>query len=167
MEWGDASASAIAWPPGHEPAGAAIHAVNLGASSAPPEAIWAWLVRPESWPAYYRNALRIRHLEGDWPVVAPGTRFSWITFGVRVETVVTEFEPARALAWTGTGLGATGHHVWLLDPVPGGGAAIRTEETQRGLAPRALAPVLRPAMVRMHQRWIEGLSEIALSGRTP
>ena len=155
------SVTAVRWPPGHEPAGADVHAVNVTESSAPPEAVWAWLVRPDRWNAFYGNALRIRHISGPWPELDMGTTFRWITFGAPVTTEVTECEPHARLAWTGHGLGAVGHHAWVLDPTPSGGTRITTEETQRGLAVKLLGPVLRPAMRWQHQRWVEGAARIA------
>jgi uncharacterized protein YndB with AHSA1/START domain len=161
------AAAPIMWPAGHEPGGAAIHAVNSAGSAASPEEVWAWLVRPDRWREYYRNALRIRHLAGAWPEVGLGSSFSWITFGVAVKTEITEYEPFERLAWTGSGLGSRGHHAWLLAARTGGGTEIRTEETQRGTTSRLLSPILAPAMRTMHQRWIDGLARIAESGRRP
>lgn len=149
------------WPTAHGPAGADIHVANGGSSQAPPEFVWAWLIQPELWPRYYGNARRLRPIEGGWPVLESGSRFSWVTFGAPVKTVVTEFEPFERLAWTGEGLGARGHHAWLLRPDESGGCRILTEETQRGAAVRSLRPILRPAMRWQHQRWVDGLAAIA------
>ena len=156
----------VVWPAGHEPAGAVIHERNIAECSASADAVWAWIVRPDHWRAFYPNALRVRPLEGPWPTLGMGSRFSWITFGARVTTEVTEFEPPHRIAWTGSGLGAVGHHAWVIEPTSSG-CRIVTEETQRGLAVRVLAPALRPAMRRLHQRWVEGAARIAESGRTP
>ena len=156
----------VRWPAGHEPLGAALHEVNTCRSSADPDAIWAWLVRPDHWREFYGNALRVRHRAGPWPELALGTRFSWITFGAPVTTEITELEAPYRLAWTGSGLGSVGHHGWVLTPTEEG-CEIRTEETQRGLAVGALAPVAAPIMRRVHQRWVEGAARIAESGRRP
>lgn len=157
----------VRWPAGHEPAGAAINEVNTGTSHAAPQAVWAWLVRPDRWTAYYGNARRVRHLAGPWPEIALGSRFSWVTFGAPVTTEITEFEPFERLAWTGSGLGSRGHHAWVLTARPGGRTDIYTEETQRGTASKLLSPALAPAMRRMHQRWVDNLAHIAESGRRP
>jgi hypothetical protein len=157
----------VHWPAGHDPAGAVINETNVGCSTAPPEALWAWLVRPDRWNVYYLNALRVRHRSGEWPQVELGSCFSWITFGAPVTTEITEFEPAHRLAWTGSGLGSRGHHAWVLNRRTDGGTDIHTEETQRGTASRLLSPALRPAMRAMHQRWVDGLAKIAESGQRP
>ena len=44
---------------------------------------------------------------------------------------------------------------------------MRTEETQKGPGIRVAKPVLRPMMVRFHQRWLEGLSRVATEGPPP
>jgi uncharacterized protein YndB with AHSA1/START domain len=157
----------VRWPDGHEPDGAAIHVVNTARSVAPPELVWAWLVRPDLWHANYSNAHDVRHIAGPWPQIGPGSRFSWITFRAPVTTEVTEFQPYQRLAWTGTGRhGARGHHAWILMP-DATGTVIYTEETQRGLPPLIFRPILRPAMRREHQRWVEGLFSIAANSKDP
>ncbi len=130
----------VRWPAGHEPLGAALHEVNTCRSSADPDAICAWLVRPDHWREFYGNALRVRHRAGPWPELALGTRFSWITFGAPVNTEITELEAPYRLAWTGSGLGSVGHHGWVLTP---------TEEGVR-FAPRK--PSAGSRWVRSH-RW--------------
>lgn len=161
------NAHSVRWPVDYEPHGAAIHVVNTCASDAAPEAVWAWLVRPERWNAYDDNVSRIRHLAGAWPVLDRGSRFSWVTFGVPVITEVTECELSSRLAWTGSGRGSRGHQAWLLTGLIGCGTAIRTEETQRGAASLIARPFLARAMRQRHQRWIDGLARIALESDQP
>jgi hypothetical protein len=48
-----------------------------------------------------------------------------------------------------------------------GGTFVRTEETQKGWGITLAKPILRPAMVRFHQRWLEGLSKVAAEGPPP
>jgi Polyketide cyclase / dehydrase and lipid transport len=157
---------AIRWPPGHEPDGAVLHAVNDGRSSASPEAVWAWLIRPDLWSSYYSNARFMRHLDGPWPRVAPGSRFRWLTFGVLVTSEIVEFEPPARLAWSADELGARGHHAWAL-AADGEGCRIHTEETQRGWAVRLARPAMQPLMTRFHQRWVDGLAGAAAEGAPP
>jgi hypothetical protein len=159
--------STVAWPQGHEPQGAAIHEVNTGHSTASVQDVWAWLVKPTRWQSYYSNARHVRHLGGSWPDIELGTRFSWVTFGARVTTEVTEFEPFERLAWTGTGLGSRGHHAWILSSEADGGTLIHTEETQRGSLVKVLRPIHAPRMHRAHQMWVDNLSHIAATVEVP
>ena len=48
-----------------------------------------------------------------------------------------------------------------------GGTFVHTEETQKGFGMQLIKPVLRPLMVRLHQRWLEGLSRKAAEGPPP
>ena len=159
--------SEVRWPTGHEPEGAAIHVVNVGRSPASPGAVWAWLINPERWSTYYSNAHDLRPLAGSWPELNLGTRFSWVTFGTRVTTEVTEFEPYERLAWTGEGMGSRGHHAWVLSPRADGGTDIRTEETQRGALLTVMRSVHAPRMRRLHQQWVDNLARVAATGEPP
>jgi len=157
--------TAIRWPDEHTPANSAFVAVNELQMPARPDIIFAWLRRPDLWPSYYSNARFVKHLEGPWPEVELGSRFRWFTFGVLVVSEITEFVPGERLAWSAKELGASGHHGWVLRSQDAG-TFVRTEETQKGLV-RLVAPVMRPMMVRFHQRWLEGLSRVASQGLPP
>ncbi|HEY1236856.1 MAG TPA: SRPBCC family protein [Solirubrobacterales bacterium] len=156
----------LSWPDEHTPENSAFHAVNQLQMDAQPEAIWAWLCRPDLWPTYYSNAKFIKHLAGPWPEIQLGTRFRWWSFGAFVTSEVVEFEPAERIAWDAKVLGGRGYHGWLLRPQDGG-TFVRTEETQKGWGIVAVKPALRPMMVRLHQRWLEGLSRVAAEGPPP
>ncbi len=64
------SDSRIRWPEEHRPEVSAFLAVNELEIDAEPEAVWAWLVRPDLWSRYYPNARLVRHIR------APGRRSS-------------------------------------------------------------------------------------------
>lgn len=155
------------WPAGGEPAAAAIDEVNTGRSSARPEAVWAWLVRPDRWNLYYDNVRGVRHLSGPWPEIAMGSRFSWTTFRTRITTEVTEYQALERLAWSASRLGSHAHHAWVLTATDDGGTLIYTREVHHGAVSSLLRPMLAPRMREMHQRWVDGLARIAESGRRP
>lgn len=134
--------------------------------AAEPANVWEWLRRPDLWPRFYGNARFVKHLEGPWPAVEPGSRWRWFTFGVFVSSQIVEFEPTERLAWSARELGARGHHAWVLTPNQGG-TLVHTEETQRGWSVGLMKPVMRPLMVRFHQRWLEGLARVAGEGPPP
>jgi hypothetical protein len=153
----------INWPEEHTPERSAFHAVNELQMPAEPEVVWAWLCRPGLWPSYYSNAKLIKHLAGPWPALELGSRFRWWSFGAFVNSEVVEFEPPGRISWDAKVLGGRGYHGWVLRPQNGGTFA-RTEETQKGPGIQVVKPVLRPMMVRLHQRWLEGLSRVAAGG---
>ena len=156
----------ISWPDEHTPERSVFHAVNELQMQAEPDVVWAWLCRPDLWPTYYSNAKFIKHLGGAWPELKLGSRFRWWSFGAFVTSEVVEYEPPERIAWDAKVLGGRGHHGWVLRPASGG-TYVRTEETQKGPGIQVARPVLRPMMVRFHQRWLEGLSRVATEGPPP
>ena len=158
--------SVISWPDEHTPERSVFHAVNELQMQADPDVVWAWLCRPDLWPTYYSNAKFIKHLGGAWPELKLGSRFRWWSFGAFVTSQVVEFEPPERIAWDAKVLGGRGYHGWVLRPASGG-THVRTEETQKGPGIQVARPVLRPMMVRLHQRWLEGLSRVAAEGPPP
>jgi uncharacterized protein YndB with AHSA1/START domain len=155
--------SPIRWPSEHRPEVSRFLAVNELQMEAAPDDVFAWLCRPDLWPRFYGNARLVKHLEGPWPRVKLGSRFRWLTFGALITSEVVEYDPPERLAWSAKGLGSRGHHVWLLRPQEGG-TFVHTEETQRGWGIAIMRPALRPLMLRQHQRWLEGLAEVAAQG---
>ncbi len=160
------NAGAIRWPEEHRPEVSAFLAVNELQIAAPRDSVWAWLVRPDLWSTYYGNARLVRHISGPWPEIEPASRWRWLTFGALITSEVVEHEPLERLAWSAQGLGSRGHHAWILEERDGG-TFVHTEETQRGWGISVAKPVLRPLMVRMHQRWLEGLAGKAAEGPPP
>ena len=156
----------ISWPDDHTPERSAFHAVNELQMPAEPEVVWAWISRPDLWPSYYSNAKFIKHLGGSWPMLELGSRFRWWSFGAFVTSEVVEYEPAERISWDAKVLGGRGYHGWLLRPQDGG-TYVRTEETQKGPGIQVVKAALRPMMVRLHQRWLEGLSRVAAEGPPP
>jgi hypothetical protein len=153
--------SLVRWPPGMEPEIAPVYTRNELEMEAPPVAVWRWLVRATAWPDWYANSRNVV-IDGGGTDLAPGARFHWTTFHVRVHTVVEEFVPEERLAWSGKGLGARGYHGWVIEPRTTG-CRVVTEETQHGLVPSLGRLYLRRGLLREHQRWLEGLARMARS----
>ena len=57
-------ALAVRWPMPNAPEFASIHVSNSTPTTANPEIIWDWLIRPKQWHRFYANAKRIRHRAG-------------------------------------------------------------------------------------------------------
>jgi len=140
-----------------------VYTYNALDVAAPPERVWAWLVRPSTWPSYYDNASNVRFVDGVGSELALGARFRWRTFNVTVETTVTELVPNERLAWAGKTVGGTGYHGWVIEPAAGG-CHVVTEETQRGIVPSLGRWFLRRGLLVQHQRWLEGLARMAARG---
>jgi hypothetical protein len=124
--------------------------------------VWAWLVRAQAWPVWYRNSRTVA-IEGGGQELAAGCRFTWRTFGVGLDSRVEEYEPPKRLAWTARGVGVWAYHAWLISPTADG-CRVLTEETQHGWLAR-LGNVLMPRrMYRGHELWLSALAERAQSG---
>ena len=75
----------IRWPEGYEPSNCPIHVINKIAIAAPPENVWAWLIRAQLWPTWYSNSANIRFISSQTEDLGLGTRFRWKTFGVTIQ----------------------------------------------------------------------------------
>lgn len=148
------------WPSEYSPANSPVHALNEIRTELAAEQLWPVLIDAADWPRWYSNARDVVLGPGQ-EVLAQGATFQWTTFGLRITSTVSEFVPGRRLGWSGRGRGSAGYHRWVLEPLPGGGTRIVTEEVQQGPMARLLAPLVRRSIERQHQRWLEGLVQTA------
>jgi len=147
------------WPAGFDPRTAPVYARNEIRTSLTAEQLWPALVTATRWPQWYPHARRVS-ITGGGEALTASSRFTWTTLRVRVRTQVTEFDPARRLAWAGSGPGGSGYHRWILTPAAGG-CLVVTEEVQTGLLPRLTAGRLHRTLQANHQQWLEGLVEVS------
>jgi uncharacterized protein YndB with AHSA1/START domain len=152
----------IQWPERFRPGTAPVHVRNEIDVPAPPEKVWAWLVRAPTWPQWYSNAKNIV-LEGNGTELTGGTSFRWTTFGVRLRSTVREFAPPSRLAWDARGSGVEAYHAWLLTPTPQG-CHVLTEETQYGSLARLSRRLQPHRMEEGHQSWLESLRSKSTGG---
>jgi len=153
-------APSIHWPADFDPARAPVHVRNELAMAAPAAAVWGALVRAADWPTFYKNASGVA-IEGGGRELFAGARFTWNTFGVRLQSVVAEFAPLERIAWSARAFGIAAYHAWLITPSDGG-CHVLTEETQHGFLARANKLVFPRRMGSWHQRWLEGLQVRAI-----
>jgi uncharacterized protein YndB with AHSA1/START domain len=156
-------ASGIRWPSDFTPEVAPVAVSNRIEIAAPPERVWAWLVRATAWPTWYPNSKRVRLLDGAGPDLALGTRFHWWTFRVRITSQVREHLPHERLAWDAHGPGVRAYHAWRITPTAQG-CHVLTEETQHGWAAQLSAFLMPSRMYEGHQLWLERLRTQAESG---
>jgi hypothetical protein len=132
---------------------------------APAERVWAWLVRAPLWPTYVPTAKKVR-VEGGWPELGLGARFTWRQMGQALESEVRDFDPPRRLGWFARNRLLRAYHVWDLR-ADGEACLVTTDESQLGFIPAALGPLVRPRMLRAHDLWLEGLERRASAGAPP
>jgi acetyl esterase/lipase len=151
----------VTFPEGYRREQSPVFARNELFVPAPAERVWEWLVKARRWPEFYGNAKDVEIEGGN--ELGHGTVFHWTTFGFRAHTTITELIPNERLSWSGKGLGATAYHGWVLRPCEGGCYVI-TEETQQGFVVSVGRAILRRGLLKWHQRWLEGLSSVAVQG---
>jgi uncharacterized protein YndB with AHSA1/START domain len=151
----------IHWPP--EFAEAPVQVSNEILIEAPPDKVWAWLIRAARWPEWYPNSANVKFDGGSGPDLQAGTKFWWKTFSASIVSTVREFIPGERISWDGNGLGVRVYHAWLLQKVEGR-CRVLTEERQFGFLCR-LDHWIRPnRMHDWHQLWLERLQEKARGG---
>jgi hypothetical protein len=146
------------------PCHAAIHTRHAVSIAAPPEIVWAWLIRAGRWREWFDPCREVRFRGSSGPDLAPGALFRWTLLGVQASCHVEEFRPERALAWSATMNGGRAYYGWLLDRAPRGGTRVVSEQTHRGFRPRLLRWFLGYAHERAHDRWLGGLTRVSMVG---
>ena len=151
------------WPGDCDPRDRAwVFAHNETVVASNPEDLWERLVLAERWPRWYSNARFVKTVD-DKPLTL-GVEFTWLTFGLPIESVVTHFDKPYSLGWCWKSRGwagaAWGYHGWRLEKLAVGTRVV-TEEAQRGFIPWALRPMLRPMLHAGHQLWLHDLAKPA------
>jgi len=168
--------SDIIWPQGYLPGTTDNYVSNeITVAGLDAAGTWAQLNDTGAWPTYYGNVSDIVFHDGSGPLLNPGARFRFVTFGFVIEAEVNEYvapadgKPAR-VAWHGWGFDDSGarldvHHAWLFEDLPAGRVRILTQETQIGKPAQELAATKPNPMLNAHQEWIEGLAGAALHAK--
>ncbi len=148
------------WPDKEHPMGAYVFAHNERIVPAPPEQVWDLLVAAQSWSEFYANAQFVELADPRQHRLRRGSVFRWVTFGLPITSEVDLAQRPVRLGWRWWGSGAHGYHVWLLEPHERG-TRIVTEETQRGVLPWLLRPILRRLLPLGHGYWLRQLARRA------
>jgi hypothetical protein len=136
------------WPEGFEPGSARLYIRNARTMSAPAEQIWSWLVAAPLWPSWFPNATKVSLPDGA-PQLEMGTRFRWSQSGVALDSIVREYVPNQRLAWFASSGLVQAYHAWDLSS-QGDVVRVITDESQHGIMPALLGPLLKPRMLAIH-----------------
>lgn len=157
----------ILWPARYAPDHVPVHVRNERFIPAPPELVWAWLIRAPLWPTWYANSHHVRSVDGtSMDDLALGSQFRWETFSVAIKSRVMEFVPNERIAWDAKGFGVDAYHAWLLRP-EAEGCHVLTEESQHGLGARLMHFLFPHRMYDGHDLWLRSLEIKCRSGRPP
>ena len=150
----------IHWPDGFHPEQAELFAHNEIMIHASCETVFANLVDAEKWPSWYSNSKNIKLLNSTDGRLGQGTRFTWETFGVPINSRVHEFVPGSRLGWFGDGPGMNAYHTFLLLKTEQGCHVI-TEEVVKGPGAIDFRKNQPNEMHDKHQLWLICLKERA------
>jgi hypothetical protein len=148
------------WPHGEQPAGAQVFAHNERIVPAPPEWVWNPLVAAQEWSEFYANAEFVRLINPRQHRLQRGSVFRWVTFGFPITCEVDICHRPIRIGWRWWRRGAHGYHIWLLQPHERG-TRIVTEETQRGVLPGLMRPIMRRLLWLGHSYWLRQLARRA------
>src|ERR1700744_2778216 len=146
----------IHWPDGFHPEQADLFAHNEIVVHASCEKVFANLVDAQEWPSWYPNSHNVKLLNSPDGKLHGGTRFSWDTFGVHIESQVQEFVSNSRLGGFGNGTGMHAYHTFLLIGT-GEGCRIVTEEVVKGPGAVEFRQNLPSAMHEGHDLWLQTL----------
>lgn len=152
------------WPELYKPETAPLYARNELEIPAPPATVWAWLTRADQWSSLYENAQDVEFVVWPGPSLQAGSVFRWSTFGFRLTSTVHDFEVNRRLAWVARADGVDAYHTWFLEPLPGGGTLLITDETQISTLGIWATDGFTKGLQEQHDLWLQGLSQRAQTG---
>ncbi|QFZ18593.1 SRPBCC family protein [Saccharothrix syringae] len=125
---------------------------------APLEKVWALHTDVAAWPAWQTD-ITSAALDGPF---APGTSFSWQTYGLDITSTVHEVEPLRRTCWGGPAHGIDGVHVWTFTEIDGA-VEVCTEESWDGPAVRADVAAMQAGLDSSLIAWLGRLKAAAES----
>ncbi len=155
----------VHWSPDFDPNKVKVptYAYNEVLCRAPVEAVFGWLMRAPRWPKWYPNSANVKLRSFAGNDLQHGMHFTWITFGVHVDTYVEEFEPPYRIAWRGFLMGSEVIHAWVFER-DGAGSKLITEEVQRGFVCILARDFFMQGLYKNHQLWLERLAAQAEKG---
>jgi len=152
------------WPHTERPTGAKVFAHNERIVPAPPERVWNLLVNALGWSEFYANAHFVALADPQEHRLRHGSVFRWVTFGLPLTSEVDPCKRPLQIGWRWRwrwwDTGWHGYHIWLLEPHERG-TRIVTEETNRGVLPGLLYPVIQPMLWLAHNYWLRQLARRA------
>jgi uncharacterized protein YndB with AHSA1/START domain len=151
----------IHWPVGFSPDEADLFSHNEGFINATCERVWQHLVAAPKWPEWYPNSKNVQ-IRGGAEELSAKSVFTWMTFGLPLESKINEFVPFSRLGWYGYSPGSEPnfYHTWFLTQTSGG-CRVVTDEVGKGASAMLLRRTDEGLMHRGHELWIATLKWVA------
>jgi hypothetical protein len=151
----------IHWPEGFTPDKADLFAHNEILINASCQTVWQHIVQAQKWPEWYPNAHQVQILNDSTGILQKDSRFTWETFGLHIDSRISEFVPDSRIGWFGDGKELNAYHTWLLTGTSGGGCKVVMEEVVKGPGAVALYQSDPGAMHRGHDLWNNTLKKVS------
>ncbi|MEV4618774.1 SRPBCC family protein [Asanoa sp. NPDC049573] len=120
---------------------------------APLATLWNLHADIDGWPRWNRHISSANLRD---PIGA-GATFDWETEGLTITSTITEYEPMRRIAWTGTASGIEARHTWTFTPRSEHAVLVHTAESWNGEPVRADPGAMRAALDGSLQGWLTAL----------
>jgi uncharacterized protein YndB with AHSA1/START domain len=155
----------IHWAEGFNPEKADLFAHNELVIHAPAEKIWKHLIEAPKWATWYPNSNDVS-IVGESDTLQSDSIFHWTTFGLALESKVSEFEPNSRLSWYGYAPGTQPnfYHTWYIVPQDDGSCLVITEEVGIGPDAAMFQKSNEGLLHRGHDLWLAGVKWIAEDG---
>lgn len=154
------SMAKINWPSEYEPSKSKFYVHNEIYINASPSIVWEILIDAMKWQSWYVGAKNVSFADKRDTVLMAGSVFRWETMGLKFESNIKQFVPARMLAWESKKKSIRGYHVWLIVPTENGCKVI-TDESQNGWL-TFFEKTFQPNKLRnLHDIWLSGLKKKA------
>jgi uncharacterized protein YndB with AHSA1/START domain len=131
--------------------------------TAPPELVWAWLIRAGQWPTWLFHVTNLAVLHGHGPDLELGTRFRFRDRNVGIRADVHQFIPGRRLAMTARSTGMVSHRAWTLEPSVRG-CRVMVEDRSVGFVAHARALLSPTQTSDLQLLWLCSLANRARRG---
>jgi uncharacterized protein YndB with AHSA1/START domain len=154
----------IHWPQGFDPIRADLFSHNELLITATCERVWRHIIEATEWPEWYPNSKDVRIVGDDGTVLKEDTTFRWTTFGLPLESRISEFVPYSRIGWYGyaPGTAPSFYHTWYLTP-RGDACLVVTDEVGKGRDAAHLREADESLMHRGHDLWLATLKWVSES----
>lgn len=150
----------INWPANYEPSKSRFYVHNEIEINASPENVWNILIDASQWESWYGGAKDVSFVNPEDSHLNANSVFNWKTMGLKLQTVVQQYEPCRLLAWESKKKSIQGYHVWLIVPTAQGCKVI-TDESQNGWLTFFEKMFQGKKLKKLHDVWLTELKKKA------
>jgi len=111
--------------------------------------VWKILTSIVNWPNWQTEIIKVNTTNS----LKPGSKFSWKSGGVNINSTIHTIEPENNFGWTGKAMGIYAIHNWSVDET-NGITTVKVEESMEGLVARLFNKSLTKSLETGLQNWL-------------